>query len=116
MSARNAVAFEIEDEKHPDARKPGAFHFLRAYDDYGSVKKGERLGIAHACPCGCGGLTALWFRGKGPINADSWDVVGEWPKVTLTPSIGIKYDGNGNRQVNPYHWHGFLENGVFVER
>ena len=41
---------------------------------------------------------------------------GEWPKVTLTPSIGIRYDGQGNAPVSGYHWHGYLENGVFVER
>lgn len=113
--ARDATAFEVPNSEHPDAKKPGAYHFLLAPEGLSNVAAGERMGIVHACPCGCGGLTALWFRGKGPINADAWDVTGEWPNVTLSPSIGVKYDGAGNGPTH-YHWHGYLENGVFVER
>jgi hypothetical protein len=109
--ARNAVAFEVaaSELKHGKPNPAGAYCFY--------VVAGERVGIEHACPCGCGGLTALWFRGKGPVGRDAWDVAGEWPKVTLSPSIGVKSDGAGNGPfTSPYHWHGYLENGVFVER
>lgn len=112
--AKNATAFEVSGSDHADSRKPGAFWFLLAPAGLNNAAPGERIGIAHACPCGCGGHTALWFRGKGPINADAWDVCGEWPKATLSPSIGIKYDGMGRGPTN-YHWHGYLRGGEFVE-
>lgn len=106
--SRNAVAFEVDPSelKHGKPNPPGAFCFY--------VVNGERIGIEHACPCGCGGLTALWFRGKGPVGRDAWDVSGDWPKVTLSPSIGVKYDGQGNGPTH-FHWHGYLRNGVFEE-
>lgn len=112
--SRNATAFEVPNSEHPDARKPGAYSFIVAHGQWRSAVDGERIGITHACPCGCGGLTALWFRGKGPINSNAWDVTGEWPKATLSPSIGVKYDGAGNGPTN-FHWHGYLRAGVFEE-
>jgi hypothetical protein len=101
--ARNAEAFEVEWDS-PRNRGAGAYSFLQN-------ATGENVGIVHACPCGCGGRSAITFRGKGTDGHQEWDVTGEWPKVTLAPSIGIKPITNG-----AYHWHGFLENGVFVER
>lgn len=79
-------------------------------------KTEDRVGIIHACPCGCGAHGAIWFRGKS-LNGDGgspeheWDVVGEWPKVTLSPSIGFAK----SISTGQYHWHGFLKNGVFEE-
>src|SRR6266853_5178599 len=99
---RDAVAFEVE-EASPARYEPGAFSFLHN-------SAGERVGIVHACPCGCSRRTSLLFRGKGHDGHDEWDVLGEWPKVTLSPSIGIAKQPTGG-----YHWHGFLEGGVFVE-
>lgn len=108
--ARNAVAFEVK-QGDPRAHEPGAYYFFtRVHPD----TKQEYAGIVHACPCGCGGQTLLWFRGKGPDGRDQWDVSGEWPKVTLSPSIGVKYDGKGNGPTH-YHWHGYLRAGVFEE-
>ena len=57
----------------------------------------------------------LWFRGRsrGPGHAE-WDAAGEWPNVTLSPSIGVKFGKDGSRPANgDYHWHGFLRAGVF---
>ena len=52
----------------------------------------------------------MWFKGLADAGGPEWSVTGEWPKVTLSPSIGFgKLNGS-------YHWHGFLENGVFVEK
>lgn len=98
---RDATAFEA-DATSSEQYSPGAYVFLYRGD--------ERIGIKHACPCGCRTASALFFRGKGDGRPE-WDVVGEWPKVTLSPSIGIKPLVNG-----VYHWHGYLENGIFVER
>ncbi len=99
---RDAVAFEAPRE----CRDAGAYRFIRFADDE------TPSGIIHACPCGCGGATALYFRGRNRNGGQEWSVVGTWPKVTLSPSIGIPpKDAQGR-----YHWHGFLENGVFVER
>lgn len=109
---KNAVAFEVQ-EGTPEAHKPGAYYFF-SYKHPNT--KQNYAGVVHACPCGCGGQTLLWFRGKGPEGRDQWDVTGEWPLVTLSPSIGVKYDGAGNGPMtSPYHWHGYLRNGVFEE-
>ena len=107
--SRNAVAFEVIEFE--ELKRPGAYRFL--YNFLGIDER--RVGIEHGCPCGCGGITALFFRGTRADGNPKWDVSGEWPKVTLSPSIGIKYDGAGNGPTL-YHWHGYLENGVFVER
>ena len=101
---RNAVAFEVPDSEHPDAKKAGAFYFMRN-------GVGERMGIIHACPCGCGSQGAMWFRCKADAGGPEWDVKGDWPKVTLSPSIGF-----GRQEGGGYHWHGYLEDGIFVER
>lgn len=86
---------------------PGECYFLFHADE---PEPRQPAGIVHACPCGCGARSAIWFRGRGRGRAE-WDVVGDWPKVTLRPSIGIKPVIDGR-----YHWHGYLEAGVFVER
>lgn len=117
--SRNAVAFEVPNGSHPDATKAGAFYFMYRWDtsDPDNMKKTQdRVGIIHACPCGCGGKGAIWFRG-GSLNASGkspgseWDVTGEWPMVTLNPSIGFAKD----KTTGQFHWHGYLRNGVFEE-
>lgn len=118
MSPRNAIAFEVQNGSHPDAKKGGAYWFMyRWTEKTPSEITSDRIGIQHACPCGCGGKGTMWFRG-GSLNGSGhspgheWDVTGEWPKVTLSPSIGFAKD----KVTGRYHWHGYLENGVFVER
>lgn len=111
---RNAVAFEATERG--DRRKPGAYWFMHRYDVDGAKETDQRVGICHACPCGCGAHGAIWFRG-GSLNGSGgapdheWDVTGEWPKVTLAPSIGFAKD----RSTGKYHWHGYLRAGVFEE-
>lgn len=87
-----------------DPMVPGGYQFLERQD--------RRVGIVHSCPCGCGRKTAIRFRGSG-LGGDEWDVKGEWPDVTLSPSVGI---GRGQGPNGGYHWHGFLENGYWNER
>jgi hypothetical protein len=83
---------------------PGGYQFLH--------RDGVRVGIVHGCPCGCGRKTSIKFRGSG-LGGDEWDVKGDWPNVTLSPSIGI---GKGQGPNGGYHWHGFLEDGFWNER
>jgi hypothetical protein len=100
MNKRNAVAFEVTNIAH--GAQPGAYEFI--------LLDGERIGITHACPCGCGELGALFFK-KYPVL---WSVEGEWPKVTMKPSIGF-WGKNRRAKGEPFHWHGYLINGVFEE-
>ena len=99
---RDAVAFEVA-EIMEHASEPGAYQFT-SYND-------ERVGLIHACPCGCGQIGALYWKNprKGGAN---WTVSGEWPRVTLRPSIG--FWGQNSREQG-HHWHGYLTDGVFKE-
>lgn len=103
--ARNAEAYEVSREEACGDRKPGAYAFM-------INQAGQRMGIVHNCPCGCGRWSAMWFKGLADAGGPEWEVKGEWPKVTLSPSIGIGKDQTTGR----FHWHGYLEDGVFVER
>jgi hypothetical protein len=69
-------------------------------------RQGEVMGIEHGCPCGCGQKSVLFFRSY--TKEDGWDVDKPFPDATLSPSIGMF------RGQTPYHWHGFLERGWFV--
>ena len=97
---KNAIAFEAAD--HDELHKPGAYRFT-AYE-------GRRVGIRFGCPCGCGQIGLVYFKGKG-FDGPEWDVSGEWPKATLSPSIG--FYGSNNPRTQGHHWHGFLRAGVF---
>lgn len=109
---RKAAAHEVvADPADQSVGAPGAYYFLFGDD------RTSPIGIIHGCPCGCGGRSCLFFSGKGGPGRSEWTVSGEWPKVTLSPSIGIKYDANGTRPAGGgWHWHGYLEGGEFVER
>lgn len=104
---RDAKAFEVPqwDRGGDNIKKAGAYQFMVSH------QTGERLGIRHSCPCGCGSQSAMWFTGKAISPDHEWEVVGEWPNVTLSPSIGIRGPVPGQ-----FHWHGYLENGIWVER
>lgn len=112
---RDAIAFEVPRYDDPHRSKPGAFYFVytsshpRGDESSIEARANSAAGICHACPCGCGVATILFFRGRGINGADEWDVTGSWPAATLSPSIGI-----GDRPN--WHWHGYLHGGVFVER
>ncbi len=102
---RNAITFEVKDEDFPSVKTAGAYCFMLN-------QAGVRMGIKHTCPCGCGRWSAMWFKGFADAGGPEWDVVGQWPKVTLSPSIGV---GRGEGLGGGYHWHGYLRAGVFVE-
>lgn len=108
MPNRNAVAVELPRDQV--AKTPGAYYFL-------IHEEGARpFGMTHSCPCGCGGLSSLFFADAPVTFGDKrpvWTVTGTWPKVTLKPSIGVNHEPKPHGQ---YHWHGYLEDGVFVER
>jgi len=106
----NARAFQVErDDQDQNVSKAGAYYFIYRGDCE------DPIGVLHGCPCGCGGRSILFFKGS-QSGHDEWDVIEDWPLVTLSPSIGIKYDNQGNKPTNGYHWHGYLEDGIFVER
>ena len=102
MSKRNAKAYEVDNINH--ILPAGAYYFLCSFDS-----PNKPIGIIHGCPCGCGRASSLFFKGLGSGKPE-WDVKGEWPNVTLSPSIGI-----GIPKENGFHWHGYLRNGVFEE-
>ncbi len=91
--ARNAIAFHVNNSE--ELRKPGAYRFWEG--------DGKR-GITFGCPCGCGARYSMQYDPPG------WVVTGEWPKVTATPSLGLR-----TIEESGYHWHGFLKNGIFEE-
>jgi|SRR4051812_29833079 hypothetical protein len=102
---RNAKAYEIERLRPGDKVAPGAYWFMtmpEGHEDAGIV-----MGIQHGCPCGCGARSALFF--KSYTGDDGWTIEKPFPEATLSPSIGMF------RGQNPYHWHGYLRDGVFVE-
>jgi hypothetical protein len=110
---RNAVAFEAKDKA--DRRKPGAYWFMLEYSFDQKAHTERVIGILHSCPCGCGAKGCIWFKGGSGNGSGSWpdhewDVTGEWPNVSLTPSIGF-----GRLAAGGYHWHGYLRKGVFEE-
>lgn len=107
---RNAPAFEIRREDLVDDKMPaGSYYFMHAWRD--GVQTDEKIGWIHGCPCGCGGKSAMWFEGYENAGGPKWMVTGEWPKVSMTPSIGIAKD----HSTGQFHWHGYLRNGVFEE-
>jgi hypothetical protein len=69
---------------------------------------GKPHGVYFGCPCGCGTQGLLLFKGCGHGYAE-WSVSGEWPKVTMSPSIGHRGHHMG------WCWHGFLRDGMFEE-
>lgn len=114
---RNAKAFEHAGPFVFDA-PAGAYHF-RSHakpdrSDAGTQTAADADGIIHGCPCGCGAWSGLWFKGRG-AGGPEWDVTGEWPNVTLSPSIGIHGSTRTHQPGSPYHWHGYLRAGVFEE-
>ena len=112
--ARNATAHEVSPADFPNkvgvALPAGAYYFMYAWKN--GVRTDEAVGFIHGCPCGCGCRSAMWFEGHENAGGPKWSVTGEWPKVTMMPSIGIACD----KKTGKFHWHGYLENGVFIER
>lgn len=119
MTQRNAKAFLVEPGDLYEVRhRAGACMFL--YAPRSDMQDSPPVGIIHACPCGCEGLSALYFQGLGNGKPE-WSVEGSWigyngPTITCRPSIGIKLGcGELDNRPDGYHWHGYLTNGVFEE-
>lgn len=105
MSGRNAKAYEIERLKAVEKIPAGAYWFMvmpPGHDNSGTV-----MGIEHGCPCGCGAKSTVFF--KDYTKAEGWTIEKPFPDATLRPSLGL-FMGQ-----SPYHWHGYLINGVFEE-
>jgi hypothetical protein len=85
---------------------PGAFYYTVNQD-------GERVGLIHSCPCGCGLLGALNFdpeqKGKRPV----WSRSGPDDAPTCSPSVGFHGTPQSVKGPDGYHWHGWLRNGVW---
>jgi len=107
---RNATAFEVATFDELTKAQPGAFMFYDGSDAPGGI---DKPGLVHNCPCGCGALGSLWFEGSG--RQVTWTVSGEWPKATLSPSIGFHGKSDSPKGADGFHWHGYLRNGVFEE-
>jgi len=75
--------------------QPGAFTF-----------EAEGKGLLYACPCGCGAIGYLPFRGVvGNEDHPSWIWDGSREAPTLQPSVLRGAD---------CRWHGWLRAGVWV--
>ena len=105
---RNAQSFLVEEMTYPG--KAGAIRMVKKHD------KDLIAGFEHACPCGCGKWSFIRLNPEGwaPGTVPMWKrVSGDDLHMTLTPSIGVL---PRDPKTGAYHWHGFLENGIFVER
>ena len=106
--ARNAKAIIVETLDYSTPGPAGAVQFTCG-------PSGKKSGWIHNCPCGCGILSFMGFDPEMNVPAATWQVTAgsldDLDSLTLAPSIGIK--GPEGQQ---YHWHGYLERGVFVER
>lgn len=120
---RNVAAYEWPKADRESAKAAGdhkipagAYYFMHQLEAETFRETDRRIGVKIGCPCGCGGKIVLWFKG-GSLNgggedpAHEWDVDGEWPKATMSPSIGYARDTS----TGQFHWHGYLRNGVFEE-
>lgn len=108
---RSATARHIPiDDLDRNVSRAGAFYFVRRPGVTGVS------GIIFGCPCGCGARSILYLAGGGLGKYPEHQVVsGEWPKVTLSPSISVKYDLHGKPAADgAAHWRGFMIDGVFV--
>lgn len=84
-------------------REPGSFEFV-------VNQHREIAGLKYRCPCGCGSVGLLPFRGKYDGTADQWDWDGNEEKPTLQPSVHHTYRVDG---ADKTHWHGWLRGGIW---
>jgi hypothetical protein len=103
MSARNAEAKEVQELRPGATLGPGEYIFFVR-------DNGVKAGINFGCPCGCGQVGGIDF--KEANQGQGWEVTGEWPNTSATPSIGFY---GSNKREQGFHWHGYLRNGVFEE-
>lgn len=53
-----------------------------------------------------GGYEGQWIAGGHPSREPRWQMTGEWPSVSFTPSIRFCTDGG---------YHGYITNGVITD-
>lgn len=86
---------------------PGAFYYAKHPDTCADI------GLTHSCPCGCGRLSFCHLQLA--VGRDSWTIEGPRDKPTLAPSVGVRYLPDEPHDRGPYHWHGWLRAGVWVD-
>lgn len=86
-------------------KNPGDFFITSAGGD------GVR-GLLFLCPCGCGDLCGIRVNDSGTTESNCWAWDRNFDAPTCTPSIEIlgKLQDDGSF---PWHWHGYLTNGIF---
>lgn len=85
--------------------RPGSYNFTTGYSD---PDDDPPRGMTFCCPCGCGELGHLYFRGRLPAGEPprpSWEWDGNRSHPTLEPSI---------QRNSGCRWHGFLVRGYWV--
>ena len=105
-SRANCAAVFDEQTFDRDHVPAGHFHFF--------VVRGstEPAGMLFGCPCGCGELKHVDFKGHAD-KRPMWEWDGNRDRPTLSPSINIlQFDESGNRAGE--HWHGWLRAGQFT--
>ena len=70
---------------------------------HGVIYRMDSEMIALGCP-GCGHVSGMRVGNPKPPHSPSWEMSGEMPTITLSPSINC---------VGCCGWHGWLRNGVF---
>lgn len=104
----------IADENHDQLQNtPGAFRYFKYGDE-------EDVGLLHSCPCGCGMFSSINLKPHGGKTRPMWTNDGTREVPNLNPSIGIhpwdvtsEYPERAKVTDGPYHWHGYLRNGVW---
>ena len=89
LRAQRVDNFESYGEENPP---PGSYTF-----------ESTGKGLLYICPCGCGKMGFVGFRGKVTPPRPSWEWDGNEESPTLSPSI---------HDVG--HWHGFLKQGQWT--
>jgi hypothetical protein len=81
----NAIAREVNPMTGGQRLRLGAGEF---YFVFHSDAPEIQSGMIHGCPCGCGGTTALWFRGQGRGTRNGTRLVAGQPSHSA-PRLGF---------------------------
>lgn len=102
----------------------GDFSYMVRYEDWTipvEQRKDVICGLIYKCPGGCGkeGYVAFKPPSEDDIKygRDTWTWDGNREAPTLSPSIhnhDVIYEGKKLAE-QPTHWHGWLQNGFFVQ-
>ncbi len=101
--ATNVTAILVtgEDKLSQVRKQPGGFYYMENTE-----------GIMHSCPCGCTHIEYLNLDPKS--HRPCWVSSGSHERPTLKPSVGIKpYADQQDVESDGFHWHGWLQDGVW---